>query len=159
MKKNTVEIVYDELTFDELPADQRELVDRAMAATDNSNAKYSGFHVGAAIRLADGRVIIGANQENAAFSLCICAERSAIFAAQANYPDQSINAIAIAARNADGFVPSPVTPCGSCRQVMVEMEDRYKNNMTVLLCGKDKVFRLKSAKDLLPLGFVDDNMR
>lgn len=159
MKKNTVEIVYDELTFDELPADQRELVDRAMAATDNSNAKYSGFHVGAAIRLADGRVMIGANQENAAFSLCICAERSAIFAAQANYPDQSINAIAIAARNSDGFVPSPVTPCGSCRQVMVEMEDRYKNNMTVLLCGKDKVFRLKSAKDLLPLGFVDDNMR
>lgn len=159
MKKNTVEIVYDELIFDELPADQRELVDRAMAATDNSNAKYSGFHVGAAIRLADGRVMIGANQENAAFSLCICAERSAIFAAQANYPDQSINAIAIAARNADGFVPSPVTPCGSCRQVMVEMEDRYKNNMTVLLCGKDKVFRLKSAKDLLPLGFVDDNMR
>lgn len=159
MKKNTVEIVYDELTFEELPADQRELVDRAMAATDNSNAKYSGFHVGAAIRLADGRVMIGANQENAAFSLCICAERSAIFAAQANYPDQSINAIAIAARNADGFVSSPVTPCGSCRQVMVEMEDRYKNNMTVLLCGKDKVFRLKSAKDLLPLGFVDDNMR
>ena len=159
MKKNTVEIVYDELTFDELPADQRELVDRAMAATDNSNAKYSGFHVGAAIRLADGRVMIGANQENAAFSLCICAERSAIFAAQVHYPDQSINAIAIAARNADGFVPSPVTPCGSCRQVMVEMEDRYKNNMTVLLCGKDKVFRLKSAKDLLPLGFVDDNMR
>ena len=159
MKKNTVEIVYDELIFDELPADQRELVDRAMAATDNSNAKYSGFHVGAAIRLADGRVMIGANQENAAFSLCICAERSAIFAAQANYPDQSINAIAIAARNADGFVPSPVTPCGSCRQVMVEMEDRYKNNMTVLLCGKDKVFRLKSAKYLLPLGFVDDNMR
>lgn len=159
MKKNTVEIVYDELTFDELPADQRELVDRAMAATDNSNAKYSDFHVGAAIRLADGRVMIGANQENAAFSLCICAERSAIFAAQANYPDQSINAIAIAARNADGFVSSPVTPCGSCRQVMVEMEDRYRNNMTVLLCGKDKVYRLKSAKDLLPLGFVDDNMR
>ncbi len=159
MKKKTIEIVYDELTFDELPADQRELVDRAMATTDNSNAKYSDFHVGAAIRLADGRVVIGANQENAAFSLCICAERSAIFAAQANYPEQSINAIAIAARNADGFISSPVTPCGSCRQVMVEMEDRYKNNMTVLLCGKDKVYRLKSAKDLLPLGFVDDNMR
>ncbi len=159
MKKKTIEIVYDELTFDELPADQRELVDRAMVATDNSNAKYSDFHVGAAIRLADGRVVIGANQENAAFSLCICAERSAIFAAQANYPEQSINAIAIAARNADGFISSPVTPCGSCRQVMVEMEDRYKNNMTVLLCGKDKVYRLKSAKDLLPLGFVDDNMR
>ncbi len=159
MKKKTIEIVYDELTFDELPADQRELVDRAMAATDNSNAKYSDFHVGAAIRLADGRVVIGANQENAAFSLCICAERSAIFAAQANYPEQSINAIAIAARNAGGFISSPVTPCGSCRQVMVEMEDRYKNNMTVLLCGKDKVYRLKSAKDLLPLGFVDDNMR
>lgn len=158
MKKNIVEIVYDELAFDELPADQRELVDRALAATDNSNAKYSDFHVGAAIRLADGRVMIGANQENAAFSLCICAERSAIFAAQANYPELSINAIAIAARNADGFVSAPVTPCGSCRQVMVEMEDRYKNNMMVLLCGKDKVYRLKSAKDLLPLGFIDDNM-
>ncbi len=159
MKKNTIEIEYDVLTFDELPADQRELVDSAMKATDNSNAKYSDFHVGAAIRLADGRLMIGANQENAAFSLCICAERSAIFAAQANCPEQSINAIAIAARNADGFISSPVSPCGSCRQVMVEMEDRYKNNMMVLLCGKDEVYRLKSAKDLLPLGFVDDNMR
>ncbi len=159
MKKNTIQIEYDVLAFDELPADQRELVDNAMKATDNSNAKYSDFHVGAAIRLADGRLMIGANQENAAFSLCICAERSAIFAAQANYPEQSINAIAIAARNADGFISSPVSPCGSCRQVMVEMEDRYKNNMTVLLCGKDEVYRLKSAKDLLPLGFVDDNMR
>lgn len=159
MIKKTIEIGFEELDFSELPQEQMELVDRAMKATDNSNARYSQFNVGAAIRLADGQIVIGANQENAAFPLCLCAERTAIFAAQANHPDQAITQIAICARTKDGFTPSPVSPCGSCRQVMTEMEDRYGNAMTVLLCSRNKVYRLNTARDLLPLGFVDADMR
>lgn len=159
MIKKTIEIGFEELDFSELPQEQMELVNRAMKATDNSNARYSQFNVGAAIRLADGQIIIGANQENAAFPLCLCAERTAIFAAQANHPDQAITQIAICARTKDGFTSSPVSPCGSCRQVMTEMEDRYGNSMTVLLCSRDKVYRLNTARDLLPLGFVDADMR
>ncbi len=159
MIEKTIEIKFEELSFNELPQEQLELVNKARKATNNSNAKYSKFNVGAAIRLANGQIIIGANQENAAFPLCLCAERTAIFAAQANYPDQAITQIAISARTKDGFTENPVTPCGSCRQVMTEMEDRYGNSMTVLLCGRDKVYRLKTARDILPLSFVDADMR
>lgn len=159
MKELKIESVIEELTLSELPADQQELVKRACEATYNSNAPYSNFNVGAAIRLGDGSIVIGANQENAAFSLCVCAERTAIFAAQAQFPELPITQIAITAKNTDGFLLSPVSPCGSCRQVMTEMEDRYKNNMLVLLVGAEKIYRLKSAKDLLPLCFVDADMR
>ena len=159
MIKKTIEIRFEELDFSELSQEQMELVNSARKATDNSNARYSQFNVGAAIRLADGQIVIGANQENAAFPLCLCAERTAIFAAQANYPDQAITQIAICARTKDGFTESPVSPCGSCRQVMTEMEDRYGNAMSVLLCGKNKVYRMKTARDILPLGFVDADMR
>lgn len=159
MIKKKIEINVEELALSELPLDQQELVKEACAATANSNARYSHFRVGAAIRLGDGRIIKGANQENAAFPLTLCAERTAIFAAQANYPEQPITQIAITAKNDNGFLPNPVTPCGSCRQVMLEMEDRYQNSMTILLCGADKIYRLNSAKDLLPLCFVDADMR
>lgn len=159
MTEKKIEINVEELSLEELPLDQKELVKAAYDATSNSYAKYSQFNVGAAIRLGDGRIIKGANQENAAFPVCICAERTAIFAAQANYPEQPITQIAITAKNENGFMQEPVSPCGPCRQVMIEMEDRYKNNMTVLLCGTSKIYRLSSAKDLLPLCFVDADMR
>lgn len=159
MKELNISVCVEELTLSELPSEQQELVCKAREATNNSNAPYSNFNVGAAIRLGDGRIVIGANQENAAFPLSLCAERTAIFAAQAQFPEQPITQIAITAKNADGFLLEPVSPCGSCRQVMTEMEDRYKNNMVVLLVGAEKIYRLKSAKDLLPLCFVDADMR
>lgn len=159
MIEKKIEINVEELTLNELPLDQQELVKAAYEATANSNAKYSNFRVGAAIRLGDGQIVKGANQENAAYPLTICAERTAIFAAQVNHPELPITHIAITAANDNGFLSQPVTPCGSCRQVMLEMEDRYQNNMTVLLCGEDKIYRLASAKDLLPLCFVDADMR
>ena len=159
MTEKKIEINVEELSLDELPLDQQELVRKAYEATDNSYAKYSNFNVGAAIRLGDGSIVVGANQENAAFPVSLCAERTAIYAAQANHPELPITQIAITAKNLNGFLANPVTPCGSCRQVMLEMEDRYKNNMTVLLCGTSKIYRLASAKDLLPLCFVDADMR
>lgn len=144
---------------DELTDSVRRLVDKAVEATNKSYSPYSKFRVGAALRLADGTEIIGANQENAAFSVTMCAERSAIFNAQSNYPDQAICEIAIAACNADGQTKEPVSPCGSCRQALLEMEQRYKRNIKIYLCGRDVVYVLDSIKDLMPLCFVDDSMK
>ncbi len=145
--------------MDELQASDEELVQCAMKATDHSYSGYSHFCVGAALRLDNGRIIIGANQENAAFSATLCAERSAIFAAQAQYPEHHIEALAIAARNEDGFLADPVSPCGECRQVMLGIEDRYKKPMRLLLYGTKCVYCVERASDLLPLSFVDSCMR
>lgn len=141
--------------MDELSETDRQLVEQAISATDNSYSPYSKFRVGAAVRLADGKTVKGANQENAAFSVTICAERSAIFAAQANYPEQAIVSIAIAARNDDGFTEQPVSPCGSCRQAMVEIEQKYSQPIHILLYGRKGVYVMDSIRNLMPLSFVE----
>lgn len=141
--------------MDELTELDRQLVEQAISATDNSYSPYSKFRVGAAVRLADGRTVKGANQENAAFSVTICAERSAIFAAQANYPEQAIVSIAIAARNDDGFTEQPVSPCGSCRQAMVEIEQKHSQPIHILLYGRKGVYVMDSIRNLMPLSFVE----
>ena len=145
--------------MEELPKEERELVESAIAATDHAYAKYSNFRVGAAIRLSDGSVMIGANQENAAFPSGLCAERTAIFAAQAQYPEKAIRMLAVAARNENGLLKEPVTQCGSCRQVMLEVEDRYQQPMKVLLYGTDGVYVIDSAKDMVPLSFISENLK
>ena len=159
MKDIKLEINIQYCQFDELSEEDQELVSMAREATQNSYAKYSRFYVGAALRLQDGRIVKGANQENAAFPSGLCAERTAIFAAQANDPEQPIVALAIAARNDHGFTREPVTPCGSCRQVMLEIEDRYQSPVRMLLYGTRGIYVLKSTRDLMPLCFVDENMR
>jgi cytidine deaminase len=145
--------------LEELNEAEQQLVRKAMQATDNSYSPYSHFRVGAAIRLEDGSEIIGANQENAAFPVTLCAERTAIFAAQAQHPELSIEAIAIAARNENGFMADPVSPCGSCRQVILEIEERYNQPIKVLLYGTSGVYVLNTVRDLLPLCFIDESMR
>lgn len=145
--------------FDELSERDRELVERAIQATANSYAKYSHFCVGAALRLENGEIMIGANQENAAFPSGLCAERSAIFAAQSQHPELAICELAIAARNDEGLMSKPISPCGACRQVILEMEDRYQRDVRILLYGTSGVYIIRSVKDLLPLTFVDADMR
>ena len=159
MKENIIKIEYQFAQLDELCAKEQELVLKAIAATHNSYANYSHFHVGAACLLADGRIVIGANQENAAFPSGLCAERTAVFAAQANYPEQPITTIAIAAENKNGMLKDPISPCGACRQVILEIEDRYKSPVRILLYGTEGIYCFKSIKDLLPFSFVDANMR
>lgn len=158
MKEVTLQSKIIVCQLEELDKDAKRLVELAIKATDNSYVPYSHFHVGAAIRLVNGLEIIGANQENAAYPVTLCAERTAIFAAQAQYPDQPITAIAIAARNVDGLIPDPISPCGSCRQVMIEIEQRYKKPMKVYLYGTKCVYIVESAKELLPLCFTDESM-
>ena len=143
----------------ELTADDRELVDRAIKATENAYAPYSNFYVGAAIRLQDGTIFTGANQENAAFTSGTCAERATLFAAQSQRPDQPLSTIAIAARNAAGLLKQPIPPCGQCRQALLEMEDRYKKPLRLLLYGTEGIYVINSVKDILPLTFVGDTMK
>ena len=159
MKHLKIEINYDFVSESELSAEDQELVTRAKEATKNSYANYSHFYVGAALRLENGEIIIGANQENAAFPSGLCAERTAVFAAQAQHPEQPIKTLAIAARNANGFLKEPISPCGPCRQVILEVEDRYKQPVRILLYGTDGVYVIDNVKDLLPFCFVDANMK
>lgn len=159
MKHLKLETDYDFCSFDELTSEEQSLVRHACDATRNSYAPYSRFHVGAAVMLRSGRIVIGANQENAAFPSGLCAERTAIFAAQANYPDDAVVMLAIAASDANGLRDKPVTPCGACRQVVLQMEERYRQPVEILLYGRSGVYRINSVKDLLPLSFADSDMR
>lgn len=158
MKKVIIKSEFSLFKFEELDDVLKTLVSKAIDATDNSYSPYSNFKVGAALQLEDGTIVIGANQENAAFSVTMCAERSAIFNAQSNHPDLAITTIAIAAKNVNGLVHIPISPCGSCRQVILEMEQRYKRNIKILLCGSEGIYVINSIKDLLPLSFVDESM-
>ena len=159
MENIKIEINMQFCQMDELTAEDQELVTAAIGALANSYARYSHFNVGAALRLADGTIFIGANQENAAFPSGLCAERSAIFAAQSNRPDQPITTIAVAARNDKGLTENPISPCGGCRQVVLEIEDRYKQPVRILLYGTRGIYCINSIKDIMPLSFVDENMR
>lgn len=145
--------------LDELSDQEQELVNSAIAVTTNSYSPYSGFAVGAALRLSDGTEVRGANQENAAFPSGMCAERSAIFAAQSQHPELAITTIAIAARNVRGLTKDPIVPCGQCRQVLLEMEDRYKQPIRILLYGTDGIYVINTVKDILPLQFVGESMK
>ena len=144
---------------DELSEADQHLIQRAVEATGNSYSPYSRFRVGAALLLANGTEVIGANQENAAFPSGLCAERSAIFAAQSVYPDQAVITLAIAAANEYGLMRNPIVPCGACRQVILEIEDRYKQPIRILLYGTAGIYVINSVKDLLPLQFLGESMK
>jgi cytidine deaminase len=106
------------------------------------------------LRLQNGSIVIGNNQENASYPCGLCAERTALFAANSQYPSLRVEALAIAARNTDGFLKSPITPCGSCRQVMLEVEHRQKTPIKIYLYGEMGVYKIASSADLLPLQFT-----
>lgn len=141
--------------LDELTDTERHLVEAAIEATSRSYAPYSHFCVGAAVRLSNGTVIIGCNQENAAYPSGLCAERTALFAAGAQYPDQPIEMLAIAARNPEGeLTEEPTGPCGSCRQVIIESETRSRRKMRILLYGRRHTYVLDGISTLMPLSFT-----
>ncbi|MCR5366266.1 MAG: cytidine deaminase [Prevotella sp.] len=145
-----------EVQMDELTAEERSLVELAQEGTNRSYSPYSHFHVGAALRLQNGVTFIGCNQENAAFPSGICAERSALFAAGAQYPDQPVVMLAIAARNEEGvFTEHPVSPCGPCRQVLIETETRFHHPVRILLYGQRCVYVVDGIKQLMPLSFTE----
>lgn len=138
----------------ELSEEWQRLVSAARKATTRSYAPYSHFHVGAAALLENGLIVTGSNQENAAYPSGLCAERTALFHANSQYPEQAVCALAIAACREDGReFQAPISPCGACRQVMLETERRFDRPMQVLLCGKEEIYIAESAASLLPLAF------
>ena len=140
--------------LDELSDEQANLVKRAIESAKQAYAPYSDFKVGAALILANGEIITGNNQENAAYPSGLCAERVAIFYAGANYPEVPVKMMAVTALKNGELQEEPVSPCGGCRQVMLEKENQGKTPMEIILYGSKKIQILKRATDLLPLPFA-----
>ena len=142
---------------EELTPEEVKLLDEARRATYRSYAPYSHFSVGAAVELEDGTIVGGSNQENSAYPSGLCAERTAVFYANSRYPDLAVRRLCIAARNTKGdFTKQPISPCGACRQVLLETEQRAGHHIEVLLYGTDGIYCIRSIRDLLPMGF-DEN--
>lgn len=141
-------------SLDDLPENYRALLQKAKEGLTKSYSPYSGFQVSAAALLENGKIIIGANQENAAYSMCLCAERVALAAATCDHPDVPVTAMAITVKNKIKPVIIPAAPCGACRQVLSETEDRFGSKIKIILAGETgEIYVLDTAKDLLPLFF------
>lgn len=155
MEELTLKSTIQKTTMEELSETEQTLINNAIEATYHSYSPYSHFHVGAAVLLENGRTIIGCNQENISYPAGICAERTAIFAAGAQYPDTPIDMLAIAARSADGMLQEePINPCGICRQVMIETETRFQKPIRILLYGTKYIYIINGIKTLMPLSFT-----
>lgn len=141
-------------SYDECTEIEKNLIAAAKLATSNAYAPYSNFHVGAALLLENGKIITGNNQENAAYPSGLCAERTAVFYANAQYPDQKIETIAIAAHYNGDFTDDLISPCGSCRQVLLEVESRYNSPVKIMMYNKKgEVYVAESMSSLMPLSF------
>jgi cytidine deaminase len=158
MKEITLTTTVRVCSFDELEAQDQALIEQAKAATRRSYAPYSQFQVGAAVRLEGGVTVEGCNQENAAYPSGLCAERTTLFYANAQYPDKAVEALAIAAYTQGDFTASPITPCGACRQVILETEHRFQRPIRILLYSKTQVLQIEGIEALLPLTFVAESL-
>lgn len=144
----------DVCSYEELSDADRAVVDAARSATARSYAVYSNFCVGAAVRLGNGMVLSGSNQENAAYPSGLCAERTVLFWANSSYPSSPVETLAIAAKNAQGELALPIPPCGACRQVMLETEKRSGSPIRIILYGTERCYVINDGIGaLLPLSF------
>lgn len=160
MKEKEIIIRYQEYDKDDvLSADDSLLIKEANIALKTSYAPYSEFHVGAAILLDDGEVVRGSNQENSAYPSGLCAERVALFHAKATYPHKAILAIAITGCSDNFKADDPITPCGSCRQVIAETESRQNNKIRIIMSGKGGCTKIVEGIDsLLPMKFQEEKL-
>lgn len=153
--EKTVTIHYKEHnSSSSLDSAEQDLIAQALEAQKRAYAPYSNFQVGAAILFEDGTVVTGNNQENAAYPSGVCAERTAIFYAQSQYPDKKIKTLAVCAASNHVQTKKAVFPCGSCRQVLLESEMRNGAPFKVLCYGEEQIIELPSAASFLPLHFI-----
>lgn len=159
MRTKEIKISVSEYKNDEeLITTDRELVLAARKIAESAYAPYSRFQVGAALRLANGTVVCGSNQENAATPVGTCAERSALFWANANYPQQAVECIAVTALDQSGNRAVNLSPCGICRQALLECQHRYQQPIRVILDSRDKIEILDTVEYLLPLSFNGNSL-
>ena len=141
-------------SIEELPKDVQSLMQQAVAIRKNAYAPYSKFRVGAAILLDNDKVVLGSNQENAAYPSGLCAERVAIFQSGAIYPDAKIIKMAISAASDTNKTNSPIPPCGGCRQSISEYEFKQNTPIEIYFMGESgEIYKSDSIKNLLPLTF------
>lgn len=154
MIQKHIDITYSEFrSADEMIPEDRELAGAAIEAMSGAYAPYSHFHVGAAVRLSNGQIVKGSNQENAAFPSGLCAERTAMFAASSRYPDKDMLSIAIAGGVLGMLGTSPATPCGACRQVMAQYQAKSGKPMSVIMVADGLIWKFDRVDDILPLIF------
>lgn len=155
--KKTISHTSEIQSFDslnELSSEFQDLISQAKSALTSSYAPYSGFSVASALKLKNGKIVLGSNQENIAYPSGLCAERVAIFSAGTNFPNVEIETIVIVAKSKHGNVTDPVTPCGACRQVMIEIESIQSKPITVIMMGNEgTVWVSKSVNNLIPFYF------
>lgn len=152
MKQMQIATTVAVYSYDELDDVSRNLYHTAQTAAQKAYAPYSHFQVGAALLLDNGEIISGSNQENASYPAGCCAERTALFYAGAHFPDNAVSRLAIVAFNPQGQVEQ-ISPCGICRQVLLETEQRQGSPISVWLFGREAVYCFPSAASLLPMGF------
>ena len=145
----TINISYEHYTLDTLPTSDSELVKAAFEATTQAYAPFSGFKVGAAARLRSGEIITAANCESEVFPSGLCAERSLLYHYATNHADNPIEAMAIASNPSE----RECYPCGACRQVMLDTENRQQSPIRIIMAGGGTATIVGSAKDLLPFTF------
>jgi cytidine deaminase len=138
----------------ELSAIDQQLLSKATEQLQSAYAPYSQFRVGAALLLANGEIVTGNNVENAAYPMCLCAEQTAIGAAASHFPEVPILSLAVTVHNEKKRIDTPAGPCGACRQIISEAEDRHQQKISIIMRGESgPIYKLKSAKDLLPISF------
>ena len=136
----------------------QELRQAATQAAKRAYAPYSKFRVGAAVRLENGEIITGCNQENSAYPSGLCAERVTLFYANAQHPDLKVTHLMICAETDEGILKQPITPCGGCRQVIMEKESVQGSPIEICLAGADTTYILQSTQQLMPLSFVPESL-
>jgi len=152
IKLNAQFIIFD--SQDELSEVDNNLMKSAQKAISNAYAPYSHFQVGAAVLLENGNIVIGNNQENAAYPSGMCAERVAIWSAASRFPNLKVKKIAISVRSNIKEVTKPVAPCGACRQTLLEYETKQKEPIEIFFMGETgHVIKTNSLADLLPFAF------
>ena len=155
MKKLEIKTTFEVFnTMNDLPKEVKSLMEQAIEIRKKAYAPYSKFRVGAAILLDNGKIVLGSNQENAAYPSGLCAERVAIFQAGAIYPDAKIVKLAITASSDNNPTITPIPPCGGCRQSIAEYEFRQETPIEIFFMGESgEVYKSDSIKNLLPLSF------
>ena len=160
MKEIILQVKFTEYEVNtQLSKDINSLITEARVAAKNAYAPYSGFRVGAAVLLENGVVVTGNNQENAAYPSGLCAERTALFYASAQYPKIPVIAIAISTLNRTATPSDIAKPCGACRQVMAEYEDVAGKPIQIILDSTDKILVLNGIDNLLPLRFKKEDVK
>ena len=160
MQEKKIELSFILAHLSELSAQEQQLVANSKAAFKTAYAPYSGFLVGASVLLENGEVINGSNQENIAYPSGLCAERVALFYAGAKFPDVKINTVAISVLSKNFEVNDVISPCGACRQVMAEYEDKQHRPIKVILHSPtDEVLIANKVEDLLPFMFKSPSLK